>query len=49
MALLLSIVVGDLPARADGEPRALYTYSFGGLETMVVGDAVANNQGLRVP
>lgn len=39
-ALLVLIGVGDTNAQTKNEPRVLYTYSFGGLETMEVGDAV---------
>ena len=40
-ALLVLIGVGDaLHAQVVNEPRSLYTYSFGGLEAMEVGDAV---------
>ena len=40
-ALLVLIGIGDvLHAQAENEPRSLYTYSFGGIEAMEVGDAV---------
>lgn len=40
-ALLMLIGVGDaVHAQTKNEPRSLYTYSFGGIEAMEVGDAV---------